>query len=146
MCPLRALHCRGRPDPQASEHEQAARCVQGMAMSLHSLGMDVIANDIRSKPPHPSSTIPEDTPRHMRKEMDAHNTYRYCVRPNSGRIEPGHEVEVSGRSINSNPAAVDAKADDTFHVNSPPPGDEARPSRRCKVPRQVPGSVCPHFR
>ena len=22
---------------------------------------------------------------------------RYCVRPNSGRIEPGHEVEVSGQ-------------------------------------------------
>lgn len=145
MCPFRALHCRGRPDPQAPEHEQAARCIQGMAMSLNSLGMDLIANDTRLKPPHPSSTIPEDTPRHMKEELEAHNTSRYCVRPNSGRIEPGHEVEVSGRSTNSNAVAVDVKADHLY-VNSPPPSDEARPSRRCQVSRQVSGSVCSHFR
>lgn len=31
-------------------------------------------------------------------EEKAHETSRYCVRPNSGRIEPGHEVEVTGSS------------------------------------------------
>lgn len=100
MCPSRALHRRGRPDPEAPQHEQAARCIQGMPISLSSLGLGMMANGTRSKPPRPSSTIPEDTPKHMREEAEAHNSSRYCVRPNSGRIEPGHEVEVSGRSLN----------------------------------------------
>lgn len=31
-------------------------------------------------------------------EKEAHHALRYCVRPNSGRVEPGHEVEVTGPS------------------------------------------------
>lgn len=31
------------------------------------------------------------------------NIYRYCVRPNSGRIEPGKEVEVSGLFSSAHP-------------------------------------------
>lgn len=60
-----------------------------------------IANGPRSKPPLLSSTIPQDAPTYIytSHEKEAHKTSRYCVRPNSGRIEPGHEVEVSGACL-----------------------------------------------
>ena len=34
----------------------------------------------------------------LNPEPETNPLSRYCVRPNSGRIEPGHEVEVSGQS------------------------------------------------
>ncbi|KAK1778925.1 PapD-like protein [Copromyces sp. CBS 386.78] len=52
---------------------------------------------------------------------------QYCVRPNSGRIEPGHDVEVSGQSWNSQHLLLqamkqeppsDARCRDKFLVQS----------------------------
>ncbi|EZF28939.1 hypothetical protein H101_07374 [Trichophyton interdigitale H6] len=57
----------------------------------------------------------------------------YCVRPNSGRIEPGKQVEVQGTHLRKLPspppprswlwAIINLRTD-----NSSSPGDERRPS------------------
>lgn len=57
---------------------------------------------------------------------------RYCVRPNSGRIEPGGEVQVQGMFVESSecyaPGLV-RKAD----VDSDTSGDESRPTAGGKM-------------
>ena len=64
---------------------------------------------------------------------------RYCVRPNSGRIEVGSEVEVQG-IMTSNIATKYQAKDKT----SPPSGNERRPTTRRQMPRQVPSSIRRH--
>ena len=59
---------------------------------------------LRSKLRLPSSMFIEACP-HLpfppSPDLVAYPTSRYCVRPNSGRIEPGHDVEVSGTLYDS---------------------------------------------
>lgn len=63
---------------------------------------------------------------------------RYCVRPNSGRIEPGKEVEVVGMCQDS----MEQIYTDADFGSSPFAGYEDRATSRCQVQRQVLGSVC----
>lgn len=57
--------------------------------------------------------------------------HRYCVRPNSGRIEPGDYVEVSSMIW---PFLVLRSTTAADVCRSSPSGNEGRPAARCEVP------------
>lgn len=58
-----------------------------MLTFVRSLGQDYSPQAVRRTPPA-----------YITSELSLTKIYRYCVRPNSGRIEPGKEVEVTGTS------------------------------------------------
>lgn len=93
----RALHRRGRTEAEAQKPKQAACRVQGMFLRersstafgrwLTAAGQNHRSQTVRS--PIPGTNV-------WQKRRLTRHLPRYCVRPNSGRIEPGLEVEVTG--------------------------------------------------
>ena len=86
---VRTVHPRGHSDPETAEPYPCAYCLQGKF-----IGIPVDARYLtlcsRSRPQHRNSM-------HLAGGRNrGADKARYCVRPNSGRIEPGKDVEVQG--------------------------------------------------
>lgn len=63
---------------------------------------------------------------------------QYCVRPNSGRIEPGETVEVQGKQaivFGATRAVAATNCRPRLPLHSPAPGDEGGATYVGKVPR-----------
>ena len=148
----RPLPARGVADPPSQEPSLRPRRIQGKqapacccVMQEETFGLD--ADDCRSKPPPPSST---NRPTSPAPPLPANKRLlRYCVRPNSGRIEPGRDVEVQSTTpprIALHCALMQAQSNPLTRAYSPSPGHEGGPAARCQVPRQVPRPVRPRHR
>ena len=93
-----------------------------------------LAQYYRSKPLLQNSVSPVQEPWYS-----ANSSVRYCVRPNSGRIEPGSEVEVQGR-LKAARIVTDRWLTASCFCSAST-GYARRAGTRCTMPRQIPRPV-----
>lgn len=99
----RPLHKGGVASPQDQEPEPYSSCIQGIVSHQALQGTLLTHLTYRSRLRHQNSMRSMRPPTRNFGNVILTNVYRYCVRPNSGRIEPGKEVEVSGLFSSAHP-------------------------------------------